>query len=462
MPSCAGEMCLSLYLSLREVEGGQEDCYGVGRYLGPRRGARAEIDGESSAARPARLPACWLSALVLVATWPLPAACSLARYKYTVQDAEGADFRVGYKLAEKHEVGRKSLFAVLPAGTFMRGHALLRHALAASLSTFGPRSRALMSTSAITPRERFLFDLNGFLVVRGVFTPEEVAAANAAIDKRADSLQPRDEAGLRNAKSGTPLSATGPRIDAGGMLYWPDKEADLFRDALVHPKLVPYYTELMGEGYRLDHQPLLVVQDGNSEGFSLHGGPVANNGTPLGAFSPELQYRFSQGQMWTSLLAISVQLCDHDEGDGGFCIVRGSHKLNLPVPADMANGVDEAFAEHVYQPRTKAGDVVIWSEATVHGATPWRGAHQRRIAIYRFAPCNMGYGRGYLEVSDEQRALLTDLQKAVVEPPYSTRLERPLVTAEAARDDANGPAPKKARSEAKKAFDRKLFGTSYF
>ena len=58
---------------------------------------------------------------------------------------------------------------------------------------------------------------------------------------------------------------------------------------------------------------------------------------------------------------------DHQPGDGGFCIVRGSHKLNLPVPADVANGVDDAFDEHVYQPTTKAGDVIIWSEATVHG-----------------------------------------------------------------------------------------------
>ena len=49
-----------------------------------------------------------------------------------------------------------------------------------------------------------------------------------------------------------------------------------------------------------------------------------------------------------------------------------------------------------------------------------------------------------------------------MEPPYSTRLERPLVTAAAAHDAADGPAPKKPRSEAKKEFDRKLFGTSYF
>ena len=251
--------------------------------------------------------------------------------------------------------------------------ALVRHALAASLSTIGPRSRTLMSAAEpaatrITARERFLFDLNGFLVVRGVFTPEEVAAANAAIDEHADGLQPRADAGLRNAKSGTPMSATGPRNDMGGMLWWPDKSADLFRNALVHPKLVPYYIELMGEGYRLDHQPLLVVQDGDSEGFSLHGGPVANNGTPSGAFNPDLMYRFSHGQMWTSLLAISVQLCDHSEGDGGFCIVRGSHKLNLPVPTEMATGVDEAFAEHVYQPQTRAGDVPTAADRTADRA----------------------------------------------------------------------------------------------
>ena len=313
------------------------------------------------------------------------------------------------------------------------------------------------SAPAISARERFLFDLNGFLIVRNVFSKEEVAAANAAIDAHREEQQPREAASLRNTKAGTPLAANGPRIDLGGMLSWTGDQSALFRDALAHPRLVPYYTELMGEGYRLDHQPLVVVQGAESEGFSLHGGPIA----ACGAFNPELQYRCVNGQFWTSLLAISVQLVDHQPGDGGFCIVRGSHKLNLPVPADMANGVDEAFVEHIHQPSTRAGDVVIWSEATVHGATPWRGAHERRIAIYRFAPANMGYGRGYLEVPDSALEGLTPLQKAVVQPPYSTRLERPLVTPQAALV-ADGPPAKRARAEAKKELDKKLFGTSYF
>jgi hypothetical protein len=76
------------------------------------------------------------------------------------------------------------------------------------------------------------------------------------------------------------------------------------------------------------------------------------------------------------------------------------------VPLDVVNGVSEVFREHIHQPVTKAGDVVIWSEATVHGATPWRGEQQRRIALYRFAPANMGYGRGYLEIPTEKLAQL--------------------------------------------------------
>ena len=68
--------------------------------------------------------------------------------------------------------------------------------------------------------------------------------------------------------------------------------------------------------------------------------------------------------MFNSLLAMSVQLSDHDAGAGGFAVVRGSHKINLPMPEAFANG--EVETDCMYQPPTKAGDVVFFSEATVH------------------------------------------------------------------------------------------------
>jgi hypothetical protein len=181
---------------------------------------------------------------------------------------------------------------------------------------------------------------NGFLVIRNVFTPEEVAAANAAIDAHSAQLRSREAAALRNAKDGTPMSAEGPRKDMGGMLWWDPPHCDVFRQVLAHPRLVPYYTALCGEGFRLDHQPLVIAQSSGSEGFALHGGPISGaDGVPAGLFNAELQYRCVGGQLWTTLLAASVQLCDHSAGDGGFAIVRGSHKLNLPVPNDVADGL---------------------------------------------------------------------------------------------------------------------------
>ena len=75
-----------------------------------------------------------------------------------------------------------------------------------------------MST-VISAGEAFEFDLNGFLVVRNVFSPEEVATANEGIDAHAAKLTERGD-GLRNARHGTPMAAEGPRLDMGGMLFW--------------------------------------------------------------------------------------------------------------------------------------------------------------------------------------------------------------------------------------------------
>ena len=91
---------------------------------------------------------------------------------------------------------------------------LLTRSVALSVGHRGIRTRSgvpLMSTAAdalkISDEEKFLFDLNGFLVLRGVLSPEEVAAANAAIDAKQGLLHARDKPALRNTKAGSPLDA---------------------------------------------------------------------------------------------------------------------------------------------------------------------------------------------------------------------------------------------------------------
>ena len=42
--------------------------------------------------------------------------------------------------------------------------------------------------------EKYLFEVHGYLVIEGVLTPDEVAAANAAIDAHADGIGIRPNA----------------------------------------------------------------------------------------------------------------------------------------------------------------------------------------------------------------------------------------------------------------------------
>lgn len=307
--------------------------------------------------------------------------------------------------------------------------------------------------------ELFFFDLNGFLHLRGVLTADEVAAANAAIDAHAGEARER-QGDLRNTKVGTALAGDGirGRVDLAGMLGWAKPHCDVFRSLLAHENLVPYLVALCGKGYRMDHLPFIIMQGKGAEGFSLHGGPL----TGEGRFNPALQYRCEGGQIYNSLLAMSVQLADHNAGDGGFCVVRGSHKMNFPLPADFTQGMGDMVAEHLYQPATRAGDVIFFSEATVHGAMPWMAEHQRRIALYRFAPSTVAYGRTYYPGQipgwpAEYLEGCTPAQRAVLEPPYHNRLDRPFLTK--GGDEEPGA---ESRSKAKKEFDRTVFGTAYF
>ncbi|HIG16047.1 MAG TPA: hypothetical protein EYQ31_01395, partial [Candidatus Handelsmanbacteria bacterium] len=67
--------------------------------------------------------------------------------------------------------------------------------------------------------EKYLFDLQGFLVVEGVLSTAQVAAANAAIDRHADGIVERVGEASLSSDSPTLKGQTG-RGDMGGLLSW--------------------------------------------------------------------------------------------------------------------------------------------------------------------------------------------------------------------------------------------------
>lgn len=326
----------------------------------------------------------------------------------------------------------------------------------------------------MTDDERYLFDLNGYIVIRGVLSPEEVERANQAIDKHAHEMIERSDPALRNAVKGSQLYGTGPgRKDLGRVLEWGADDSKVFKSILAHPRLVPLFHGILGKGYRMDHLPFVLAQDKGAEGFQLHGGTIDCSS---GEYNPHLAYSCHHGTITSALLGCNVMLTDHNAGDGGFCVVPGSHKSNFKMPKGMVDG--NRYQEFIVQPATKAGDVVLFSEGTVHGAMAWTPANrQRRACLYRFAPATMAYGRSYFghhansndndgeSNSSNDGAYwpaamyedLNDAQRAVLEPPYANRLDRPNILV-----PEEGSVEMTTRNERKKQHDREVFGTKYF
>ncbi|KAH8060778.1 phytanoyl-CoA dioxygenase [Aureococcus anophagefferens] len=201
---------------------------------------------------------------------------------------------------------------------------------------------------AMSHKHKYLFDLNGFLVLRGVFSPEDVAAANDAVDAHADTYHERTgqlrTSGLYGRESHA-LAGDGARgrLDMGGLLAW-----DAPHNALT----------------------------------------------------------------------------DAPAGAGGFCAVPGSHKANFSIPPALADLADDELAEHVVQPAIMAGDVLLFSEATLHGTLPWTLDHQRRTVIYRFAPAGPRTAAATPEWPAAMLAGMSEAQRAVCAPPYHPRMNR--------------------------------------
>ena len=81
--------------------------------------------------------------------------------------------------------------------------------------------------------------------------------------------------------------------------------------------------------------------------------------------------------------------------------------------------------------------VIIFTEALTHGTLRWTMPYDRRSVLYRYSPANSAYAGGRHDFDSDHRAGpawplpwydgLTDAQRAVLEPPYHPRHQRPIL-----------------------------------
>ncbi len=237
----------------------------------------------------------------------------------------------------------------------------------------------------MTSEEKFTFDLEGYLVVKNVLTPDEVADMNATAD---EVFPPGEE-------------DTGYRRDSPISRWSP-----AFQVLIDHPKIVPYMVELLGPKFRIDHDYCIFMTRGG-KGGNLHGGETDR--------AADHWYKYKDGVMRNGLTVVTYFLTPAKTGDGGFCCVPGSHKSNFvaSLPPDVRTF--ERPAHYVVQPEVEAGDALIFTEALIHGTLPWTADHERRAFLYKYSPGHSAWSQKYYD--PDEYPDVTEQQKRIMAPP---------------------------------------------
>jgi ectoine hydroxylase-related dioxygenase (phytanoyl-CoA dioxygenase family) len=218
----------------------------------------------------------------------------------------------------------------------------------------------------VSDEEKFLFDIQGFLILRAaidrplVETLDRAVVENEAIDHDeswADGLPVVSAQHFikdTNVEHQVRLNGL-PRLDP------------VFDQLIAHPAIFPYLKEFMGE-------PQLV----NTWSISKYAGRAAtgwHNGLPTE------EYTVRDGVIRSPMLNVVTMLTPNHPGDGCFVVIPGSHKKNLNLDSRRwgTAGIDTPGALEV---TGEPGDVMVFTEALTHAGAAKTTSRRRTTLQY--------------------------------------------------------------------------------
>lgn len=261
--------------------------------------------------------------------------------------------------------------------------------------------------------ERYLFDLNGYIVIKGALSAEQLTACNSTLNDASGFVGSafRDHVYVHND----------PARQEGLVLQQVYEAGPAWEQLIDHPAWFNKAVHFIGtddpENFDGHHGPAFIDEcfasiRGPGQAVRLHsGGHVGSIRT---------QYRFHAGKFHCGQVNVLIALNDIGLGDGATMVIPGSHKSNLRHPQTVAvdqrdaqtsvDGVAGAVEVHL-----KAGDALMFVDAIMHGSARRTNAGERRMTVYRYGP-SWGYFRHRFRPSAGLLERLTPRRRQIVMP----------------------------------------------
>ena len=245
---------------------------------------------------------------------------------------------------------------------------------------------AAIPEGLMDPAAMYEFDVNGVIVFRNVLDAGAVQRMNTAID--GDGLAGTESPAQSNGGFGFPV---------------PWAADPVFLETMAGEAVLSVARVMCGDWLRLDHAYGIQMNDRWDGKANLHGGARTDQG--------EHQYQWHQNRMYNGLIVVMFALHPVREGDGGFICVPGSHRANVPFRPPVDHSM-------VINPTLEPGDMLVFTEALVHGTTYWTNERVRRSILFKYIP---GYSTwGDPAFADAIRPLVpkgNDTALALLQPP---------------------------------------------
>ena len=228
---------------------------------------------------------------------------------------------------------------------------------------------------ALTPAQRYHFDVYGYVVIDRTLTDDETARTLDALQRLKREF----------VASGDPTGVTirGSRVSVytlHAIHFAHVLETDpAVLDYVTNPRLVAMAEEVVGGIVRLSESEAII-----------------NSRDPNGASDPEPAYAFhfgtrphygtysGNGLFHSNFVKTLTNLTELGPDDGGTVVIAGSHKIPLPLDDIVACAYEDRSLIH--QVIAPAGSTVLFSESLIHATGQIRSNRERAVIITGYTP----------------------------------------------------------------------------